>query len=61
MKKHLRDSDCIASNHPQLFHQSIHQLKLLEVNEEKLKLSLKMIETAKRSIFYKLMNKTGAV
>ena len=61
MKKHLRDNECIASKHPQLFHQSIHHLKLLEVNEEKLKLLLKMIDTAKRAIFYKLMNKTGAV
>ena len=61
MKKHLRDSECIASNHPQLFHQSIHNLKLLKVNEEKLKILLKMIETAKKAIFYKLMNKTGAV
>lgn len=61
IKKHLRDSENIASKHPQLFHQLIHHLKLLEVNEEKLKLSLKMIDTAKKAIFYKLMNKTGAV
>tara|TARA_R110002033_G_scaffold169881_1_gene211143 strand:+ start:1633 stop:2079 length:447 start_codon:yes stop_codon:yes gene_type:complete len=61
IKTHIRDTECIASKHPQLFHQSIHHLKLLEVNEEKLKLSLKMIDTAKKAIFYKLMNKTGAV
>jgi hypothetical protein len=32
----------------------------LDVNEQKIKLTLKMIDTARQSIFHNLMKETGA-
>lgn len=58
LKKHLKESQSNASQDLQAFEQSIRALKLLEANEQKLKLTLKMIDTAKSAIFCKLLNKS---
>lgn len=60
LKKHLVKNEVTANRYPELFNRTIEHLNLLEINERKLKLSLEMIETAKRAVFYKFMNKTGA-
>lgn len=60
LKKHLLFCDKIASNDLETFKKSVQTLKLLEVHEEKIKTSLKLIETAKKVIFYKLMNNSSA-
>lgn len=57
LKKHLEESQFIASQDLKAFQKSIQTLKLLESNEQKLKLTLKMIDTAKKTIFCKLLSK----
>lgn len=57
LKNHLQESKTIASNNLEAFNQTIQILKMLEINEEELKLTLKKIDAAKKAIFYKLMNK----
>lgn len=60
MRKHLIESELKASNKVQAFEKAIQALRLLEIHEEKIKFSLKMVDTARRSIFCQLLNDTGA-
>jgi hypothetical protein len=39
---------------------SIEALKLLDINEQKIKITLEMIDTARQSIFHELMKETNA-
>ncbi len=59
LKTHLQKSESIASRNFERFNQSIQALKSLELNEQKLKLTLKLIDTAKKAIFQQLMNKSN--
>jgi hypothetical protein len=60
VKTHLEKSESIASNNFERLNQSIQALKSLELNEQKLKLTLKLIDTAKKAIFQQLMYKSDA-
>lgn len=54
LRKHLMESESKASNKVQAFEKSIQALRLLEIQEEKIKVSLKMLDTVRQSIFYNL-------
>jgi len=60
IRKVIRESEVKASNKEKAFDKSIQALKLLDVNEQKIKLTLKMIETARQVIFQKLMQEKEA-
>jgi hypothetical protein len=60
LKTHLQKSESIASNNFERFGKSIQALKSLELNEQKLKLTLKLIDTAKKAIFQQLRYKSDA-
>ena len=60
IRKVIRESEVKASTKEKAFEKSIQALKLLDVNEQKIKLTLKMIDTARQSIFHNLMKETGA-
>ncbi|MEQ8477600.1 hypothetical protein [Fulvivirga sp.] len=60
MRKHLIESELKASNKVQAFEKAIQALRLLEIHEEKIKVSLKMVDTARRTIVCQLLNDTGA-
>jgi hypothetical protein len=60
VKTHLEKSESIASNNFERLNQSIQALKSLELNEQKLNLTLKLIDTAKKAIFQQLMYKSDA-
>jgi len=60
MRKHLMESELKVSNKVQAFEKSIQALRLLEIQEEKIKVSLKMFDAVRQSIFYKLLHDTGA-
>jgi len=60
MKKHLIESGLKARNKAQAFEKAIQALRLLEIHEEKIKVSLKLVDTARRSIFCQILNDTGA-
>jgi len=59
MRKHLIESELKASNKVQAFEKAINALRLLEIHEEKIKVSLKMFDTVRQSIFHKLLHDTG--
>lgn len=61
LKNLLYDTEYVTKENLQLFNQSINHLKMLELNEERLKISLKMIDTAKQAILNRLLNKIKAV
>jgi len=54
------ESELKASAKAQAFEKSIQALRLLEIQEEKIKVSLKMFDTVRQSIFCKLLHDTGA-
>ena len=58
IRKVIGESEAKASIKKQAFDKSIQALKLLDVNEQKIKLTLKMIDTARQSIFHNLMKET---
>lgn len=58
IRKVIRESEAKASIKKQAFDKSIQALKLLDVNEQKIKLTLKMIDTARQAIFHNLMKET---
>ena len=60
LRKHLTESEAKASTKAQAFEKAINALRLLEIHEEKIKVSLKMVDTARRSIFCQLLRDTGA-
>ena len=60
MRNHLIESELKASHKVQAFEKAIQALRLLEIHEEKIKVSLKMVDTARRTIFCQLLNDTGA-
>ena len=60
LRKHLIESEMKASTKAQAFEKAINALRLLEIHEEKIKVSLKMVDTARRSIFCQLLRDTGA-
>tara|TARA_R110000744_G_scaffold288811_1_gene399783 strand:+ start:967 stop:1413 length:447 start_codon:yes stop_codon:yes gene_type:complete len=59
IRKVIRESEAKASIKKKAFDKSIQALKLLDVNEQKIKLTLKMIDTARQSIFHNLMKESG--
>ena len=60
LRKHLIESEAKASTKAQAFEKAIQTLQLLDTNEQKIKLTLKMIDTARQAIFYELMKEKGA-
>lgn len=59
VKTHLEKSESIASNNFERFNKSIQALKGLEINEQKLKLTLKMMDIAKIAFFQNLISNSG--
>ena len=59
IRKIIKENEIKASTKEQAFEKSIQALKLLDVNEQKIKLTLKMIDTARQSIFHNLMKESG--
>lgn len=59
VKTHLKKSESIASNNFERFNKSIQALKSLELNEQKLKLTLKMMDIAKKAFFQNLISNSG--
>lgn len=55
IKKLIQESSTKASINEKAFEKSIQSLKLLDVNERKIKLTLKMIDTARQAIFSEVM------
>lgn len=60
IQKLIRESSTKASCKAQAFEKAIQTLQLLDTNEQKIKLTLKMIDTARQAIFYELMKNSGA-
>ena len=60
IRKLIRGSSTKASCKAQAFQKAIHALQLLDTNEQKIKVTLKMIDTARQAIFYDMMKETGA-
>ena len=60
IQKLIRESSTKASCKAQAFEKAIQTLQLLDTNEQKIKLTLKMIHTARQAIFYELMKNSGA-
>ena len=59
-RKLIRESSTKASCKAQAFQKAIHALRLLDTNEQKIKVALKTIDTARKAIFYDLMKDSGA-
>ncbi|AFL85290.1 hypothetical protein Belba_2750 [Belliella baltica DSM 15883] len=59
-RKLIRESSIKASCKAQVFQKAIQALQLLDTNEQKIKVTLKMIDTARQAIFYDMMKETGA-
>ncbi len=59
-RKLIRESSIKASSKSQAFEKAIQALQLLDTNEQKIKVTLKMIDTARQAIFYDMMKETGA-
>jgi hypothetical protein len=59
-RKLIRESSTKASSKVQTFEKAIQQLRLLDTSEKKIKVTLKMIDSARQAIFYDMMNGTGA-
>lgn len=55
LKKLIRQTESEASKKKQAFKKAIHALQLLDLNEQKIKVSLQMIDTARQAIFHNLM------
>lgn len=55
LKKLIRKNEIQANAKQQSFQKAIQALKLLEIHEEKIKVSLKTIDTARQAIFLNLM------
>jgi hypothetical protein len=60
IQKLIRESSIKASSKSQAFEKAIQALQLLDTNEKKIKVTLKMIDTARQAIFYDMMKETGA-
>lgn len=59
-RKLIRESSIKASSKAQAFEKAIQALQLLDSNEQKIKVTLKMIDTARQVIFHDMMKETGA-
>jgi len=59
-RKLIRESSTKASSKVQAFEKAIQQLRLLDTSEKKIKVTLKMIDSARQAIFYDMMNGAGA-
>jgi len=59
IQKIIKENEIKASTKEQAFEKPIQALKLLDVNEQKIKLTLKMIDTTRQSIFHNLMKESG--
>ncbi len=59
-RKLIRESSIKASCKAQAFQKAIHALQLLDTNEQKIKVTLKMIDTARQAIFHDFMRGSGA-
>ncbi|MBN7816864.1 hypothetical protein J0A69_15560 [Algoriphagus sp. YJ13C] len=59
-RKLIRESSTKASCKSQAFEKAIQALQLLDTNEQKIKVTLKMIDTARQAIFYDLMKEADA-
>ena len=59
-RKLIRQSEAEANTKQQAFEKAIQALRLLEIQEEKIKVSIKMIDTARQAIFHQLMKRTDS-
>jgi hypothetical protein len=59
VRKLIRESSIKASCKAKAFQKAIQALQLLDTNEQKIKVTLKMIDTARQAIFYNLMKEAG--
>jgi hypothetical protein len=55
VRKLIQTSATTVTTKEEAFQKSIQTLKLIDVNEQKMKLSLKMLDTARQIVFQKLM------
>ncbi len=59
IRKLIRESSAKANCKTQAFQKAMQALRLLDTNEQKIKVTLKMIDTARQAIFYDLMKEAG--
>jgi hypothetical protein len=60
IRKLIRESLTKASCKAQAFQKAIQALQLLDTNEQKIKVALKTIDTARLAIFYDFMKDASA-